>query len=124
MGNCTFSPKLNKKVMFRKPEASIVVQNYYTTKVSARRGTKPTWINKDLLTEELMKQEQDKRDQEKLERRAAKALKKRGSKSKEKKKDSDDSKSVSDFGDEDEDSEDEVDIAIGMRLKEGFANSA
>ena len=62
MGNCTFSPKLNKKTKIRKPEASIVVQNYYTTMVSARRGTKPTLINKYLLTEELMKQEKDKRD--------------------------------------------------------------
>ena len=146
MENCTFAPKLNKKAKIRKPEASIVVQNYYTTMVSARRGKKPTLINKDLLTEQLMKQEKDKKDLEKLERRAAKALKKRGSKSKEKKKDSqacllgshvrcyksqtvhvtqvnsEYSKSVSDFDDEDDDSE-EVEIAIGMRIKEAFANS-
>lgn len=115
MGNCTFAPKLNKKAKIRKPEASILVQNYYTTVVSARRGKRPTLINKDLLTQELMKQEKDKRDAE----RKAKALKKK-SVSKSKKRD--DSKSVSDFNDEDEEDEKGVSSALGTRLKVAFAN--
>ena len=120
MGNCTFAPKLNKKTNIRKPEASILVQNYYTTVVSARRGKRPTLINKDLLTQELMKQEKDKRDAEKK----AKALNKK-SLSKSKKRD--DSKSVSDFNEEDDDEEDEVKegnvtSALGTRLKVAFAN--
>ena len=107
MENCTFAPKLNKKAKIRKPEASIVVQNYYTTVVSARRGKRPTLINKDLLTEELMKQEKDKRDQEKR----AKALKNNAGKSKSKKKKRDDSKSVSNFN------EDEQNVVSGLRIR-------
>ena len=71
--NSTFKPKLNKKANIRKSEASILVQNYYSTVISARRGQKPSLINKDLLKEELIKQEKEKRDAEKK----AKALKKK-----------------------------------------------
>jgi hypothetical protein len=127
MGNCTFAPKLNKKTKIRKPEASILVQNYYTTVVSARRGKRPTLINKDLLTQELMKQEKDKRDAE----RKAKSLKKNTSKSKDKNKSKtrgkDESKSVSDFNDDDDEEDDEVKkdnvtSVLGTRLKVAFAN--
>lgn len=119
MGNCTFAPKLNKKTKIRKPEASILVQNYYTNVVSARRGKRPTLINKDLLTQELMKQEKEKRDAEKK----ARSLKKK-SKSKEKKK-GDDSKSVSDFNDDEDEEvkEGAINSALGTRLKVAFANS-
>lgn len=127
MGNCTFAPKLNKKAKIRKPEASILVQNYYTTVVSARRGKRPTLINKDMLTQELIKQEKDKRDAE----RQAKKLKKSKSKDKIKSKTrgKDDSKSVSDFNDDDEEEDDDegkktdaVASVLGTRLKVAFAN--
>lgn len=93
MGNCTFVPKLNKEAKIRKPEASILVQNYYSTVISARRGQKPSLINKDLLKEELIKQEKEKRDAEKK----AKVLKK---KSAVKTKKRDHSKSNSDHNDD------------------------